>query len=281
MFTPFANEDVLFPVTASAVVVAPVNDAFTPTRLLAKKFVEVACVEVLRTMFGRKNKVARVSVALMRASARAAVKYRLFPSVSAVVVVAYHAASARYEFKSENCGRPSEEVAACVQVFPAPPMRSWFCAMVLRPVPPRTPESVPTHDGVRVWVAPEETMVRLMLASVPVAKDCVSAVRPLSEEMPVLVATHAPPTEKHPAVRLIPFAKDEVELPMMLSALAETPEKVEVAVEVAMKRLATTSPTTLSFAYGDEVPRPKLPLFKNDARVTPAALRSRMLPLPC
>jgi hypothetical protein len=40
--------------------------------------------------------------------------------------------------------RPRVVVAACVHVFPAPPMRSWLFVTVERPVPPRVPPSVPT-----------------------------------------------------------------------------------------------------------------------------------------
>ncbi|MEK7557372.1 MAG: hypothetical protein AAB538_05320, partial [Patescibacteria group bacterium] len=43
--------------------------------------------------------------------------------------------------------------------------------------------------------------------------------------------------------------------------LAETPPlKEEVAVVVAVKNAATASPTTESFAYGEVVPMPTLPL---------------------
>ena len=48
--------------------------------LVAKELVEVAEVVVLLIKDGRKSKVPRVSVALMRASARALVKYRFDPS---------------------------------------------------------------------------------------------------------------------------------------------------------------------------------------------------------
>ena len=44
---PFANEVVLLPETLSAVVVTPVNAAFTPTKVLAKILVEVLWLLVL------------------------------------------------------------------------------------------------------------------------------------------------------------------------------------------------------------------------------------------
>ena len=72
----------------------------------ANAVVEVALVVVLFARFGRKRSVPSVSVALMRASARAGVKYRFEPSRTLVV------------------RSPREEVATCVQVLPAPPMRS-------------------------------------------------------------------------------------------------------------------------------------------------------------
>ena len=62
---------------------------------MTAKFVVVACVVVLRRRFGRKRSVANVSVALMRASARALVKYKLVPSATFVE------------------RRPKDEVASC------------------------------------------------------------------------------------------------------------------------------------------------------------------------
>ena len=64
-------------------------------KILANIFVVVACVVVLRRRFGRKRSVANVSVALMRASARALVKYKLVPSATFVE------------------RRPKDEVASC------------------------------------------------------------------------------------------------------------------------------------------------------------------------
>lgn len=137
--SPFPNEVVLLPETLSAVVVAPVA-----TRLVANILVAVAALVVLRTRLGRKNKVPKVLVALIRASARALVKYRLLPpSVRPLVVVANHAASERYEFKSEKSGNPSDEVETWRTVFPAPPMRSEDEAMTERPVPPRFAARMP------------------------------------------------------------------------------------------------------------------------------------------
>lgn len=83
---------------------------------------------------------------MMRASARASVKYRRsgsVPSSSPSVVVAYQAESVRYDARSPRVGRPSEEVAYWSQVFPAPPIKREEEAMVERPVPPRVAVSVP------------------------------------------------------------------------------------------------------------------------------------------
>ena len=85
-------------------------------------------------------------------------------------MVAYHDARVRYDARVENSGSPSEEVAAWVHVFPAPPIKSWFGVMLPTPVPPRVAERVPTQLGEKVWVLPEETMVRFTLVSDEVAK---------------------------------------------------------------------------------------------------------------
>lgn len=45
---------------------------------------------------------------------------------------------------------PKDDVATCVQVFPAPPINREFWVTVLRPVPPRVPASVPIQVGVKV-----------------------------------------------------------------------------------------------------------------------------------
>ena len=56
--------------------------------------------------------------------------------------------------------------------------------------------------------------------------------------------------------------KVEVAVPVCAKLSTERPpEKVEVAVVVAINRAATTSPTTESFAYGDVVPIPTRPRF--------------------
>jgi hypothetical protein len=59
--------------------------------------------------------------------------------------------------------------------------------MLPSPVPPRVPPSVPVHPGLKVCVLPEETMERVMLVSLVVAKVWESGERPLSEVMPVSV----------------------------------------------------------------------------------------------
>ena len=52
-------------------------------------------------------------------------------------------------------------------------------------------------------------------------------------------------TEKQPVDKLIPFAKEEVALPIISNALVcMPPKKVDVAVVVASKRAAVTVPTT-------------------------------------
>lgn len=101
----------------------------------------MAFVVVLRTRFGRKNNVPRVSVALMRASARAGVKYRLDPSVTLVV------------------RSPSDEVAIWSQVLPAPPIKSDDDAIEESPVPPPCAPKVPAKVLVKVMVLPDAVMV--------------------------------------------------------------------------------------------------------------------------
>ena len=153
--------------------------------------------------------------------------------------------------------------------------------VVLSPVPPRVPASVPTQEGVNVCVEPTEEIVRLIFASEPVANVCARVESPLSEVMPVVSVIQLPFTAKHPVARLIPSANDEVAEPTTLRRFVWIPPvNVEVAVEVAMMRFATMSPATESFAYGDEVPIPTLPDERKVASVILFALRSRMFPAP-
>ncbi len=42
------------------------------------------------------------------------------------------------------------DVAICVHVFPAPPMRSWFADIVERPVPPLVAASVPVVSPIAI-----------------------------------------------------------------------------------------------------------------------------------
>jgi len=73
--------------------------------------------------------------------------------------------------------------------------------------------------------------------------------------------THEPLIEKHPVVKLTPFANvEEAVVEVTFKRLVENPpEKVEVAVVVAVKEAATTSPETPSLVYGEVVPMPTLP----------------------
>ncbi len=59
---------------------------------------------------------------------------------------------------------------------------------------------------------------------------------------------HVFPIAKHPPVRLIPFANVLVPLVTFSAAVLIPPVKVLVAVVVAVKNAATTSPATESFA---------------------------------
>ncbi len=72
-----------------------------------------------------------------------------------------------------------------------------------------------------------------------------------------------PLIEKHPPVKLIPLAKvEEAVVEVTFSRFVEIPPaKVDVAVVVEMKELATTVPPTESFEYGDVVPIPTLPVL--------------------
>ena len=136
-----ANEEVEPPMTASVVAVALVRMTLVPKKVDANILVAVACDVVLRRRFGRKRRVPMVSVALIRASARAGVKYRLEPSVTLVVSM------------------PSDEVAIWSQVLPVPPMRSDEDAMVLSPVPPPCAWRVPASVLAKVMVLPAAVMV--------------------------------------------------------------------------------------------------------------------------
>lgn len=67
--------------------------------------------------------------------------------------------------------RPRDEVATWVQPLPEEfPIRSWLAVTLPRPVPPLAAESCPVQLGVKVWVLPEEVMVKRRLVSEEVAK---------------------------------------------------------------------------------------------------------------
>ena len=84
-------------------------------------------------------------------------------------------------------------------------------------------------------------------------------------------AIHTPATEKH------------AEGSSMFMPLAEEipPPKVDVAVDVAVNLEATTSPTTESLAYGDDVPMPTLPSFVTSSILTPVFCKESIPPVPC
>jgi hypothetical protein len=108
--------------------------------------------------------------------ARAVVKYRLVPSSMSLVVVEYQSVRVRYCERVAKVGRPSDEVANCSQVFPAPPIKSDEDAIVERPVPPRVAPREPVHPGAKVWVSPEEVIVRVRFVSDEVANTCAAPV---------------------------------------------------------------------------------------------------------
>ena len=109
---------------------------------MTAKLVEVAFVVVLRERFGRKSSVANVSVALIRASVRALVKYRLVPSATLVVK------------------RPRDEVASCWYAPPAyEPRRIPAAVGLLIPVPPPPAARRPASELVKVMVLPAPVMV--------------------------------------------------------------------------------------------------------------------------
>jgi len=101
---------------------------------------------------------------------------------------------------------------------------------------------------------------------------------------PLPAPTQTPPTEKHPLAKSMPFANvldafkpvtfryfearppENVEVEFS-SVTVKTPEKVDVAVVVAIKLVATTSPTTENFRYGEDVPIPIFP-------VSPSTIKS-------
>ena len=136
-----------------------------------------------------------------------------------------------------------------------------MAVMVESPVPPRVAASVPTQLGVKVWVAPAEVMVRLMLASVPVAKDCARVESPLSEVIPVVVATQVPLILKQPEVRFTPPPKVEVAVPVMASALVVAPVKTAFVAN----RLVLVLLVIVAFVPNSEVKVPAV-AFKIDAK---------------
>jgi len=153
--------------------------------VVAKEVVEVALVVVLFARFGRKNSVPRVSVALMRASARAGVKYRFEPSRTLVV------------------RSPRDEVASC-----------WY------PPPVYAPRRMPATDGEEIPVPPPAAVrtPAMVLVKVMVLPDAVMVVDAVSpwyavDEVANVIAgpTWSAPTgpmevtaERRPWVRQVP-----------------------------------------------------------------------------
>ena len=130
--------------------------------VVAKELVEVALVVVLRERFGRKRSVPKVSVALIRASARALVKYKLEPSATLVV------------------RSPSDEVASC-----------WYAP------PAYEPSSIPATEGFEMPVPPPPAVKTpaMVLAKVmvfPAAVIVVEAVSPWYAVLPVAKVTAGP-----------------------------------------------------------------------------------------
>jgi len=137
-------DSVRFAVLAKRLVKVPV---------VPKKFVLVAAVVVVFTKPPRNWSVPRVEVALMRASARAFVKYRFVPSATLVV------------------RRPRVEVESCWYAPPAyEPRRMPAAVGLVMPVPPLPAAKDPIHEGVRVWTFAAEVIVRPRLVSEVVAK---------------------------------------------------------------------------------------------------------------
>ena len=135
---PLAVKFVVLSVGAVSVLMVP----FVAVKMEAKSEVEVAWVVVLRARFGRKRSVANVSVALIRASVRAEVKYKLEPSATLVVK------------------RPREEVASCWYAPPANEPRSIPAAEgLLIPVPPPPAARRPASELVKVMVLPAPVIV--------------------------------------------------------------------------------------------------------------------------
>ena len=121
--------------------------------LVEKRFVEVALVVVELTRFGRYWSVPKVVVALIRASARASVKYRLEPSATLVV------------------RSPRDEVASCCHPPPAyEPRRIPAAVGFVIPVPPLPAANEPVQVGVRVKAPEELVMFNPMFVSVEVAR---------------------------------------------------------------------------------------------------------------
>src|SRR6185503_9689123 len=93
----------------------------------------------------------------------------------------------------------------------------------------------------------------------------------------VEVARPAPPPvestpSQRPAPPVIPWQKSARLVPYVPKRLSpleiERFGNVDVALDVAVKFAATTSPTTESFAYGEVVPMPTVPLLRSDITFT-------------
>jgi hypothetical protein len=154
---------------------------------------------------------------------------------------------------------PREEVATCDQVFPAPPIRSWFCVMEERPVPPRVAARVPVVSEIaipRVEVATVE-IVLSALTRIKVTALGLAAVKRLAPRVvaPRLVRALAavvapvPPeviARAWPRVKLVIVVVARVEVPVtpiVPEKVAAAPAKVPVKVGEALK---TATPVPVS-----------------------------------
>ena len=182
---------------------------------------------------------------------------------------------------------PSDDVATCNHVFPAPPIKSWFWVMVDKPVPPRIAARIPvvSESAIpRVEVATAETVLSALilrndraLGLVKVKMLSPMVVAPRLVRAPAAVLAPVPPLVR--ARALMRFRVVMVDEEMVVVAKVEMPEIDRVPVAV---RLPPTNvfPPTVSLLPGVVEPIPTFPLFNTDNTFVLLLKRLRILPVP-
>jgi hypothetical protein len=195
-------------------VIGFVAERFVTTAFVAKRFVDVAAVVVERDTIKseRPRSVARLGnevVALRRISKSSpkVVVYTPFVTVPALPPI------------------ERVEVPIWVITFPGPPISRPPSETEARPVPPLATDSCPTHPGTKVCVSLSEVMLRVIFASVLVAKvwvtpDCHAPETPMA----VMPEPPTPPASSPQPKR--PFAQITLSEELLQSVVNPAPVKL-------------------------------------------------------